>query len=93
MPGPGNWNLIGQTLSNRYVVESELCAGGMATVYSCMDQTLGRKVVIKVPHAELLQQPGFRERFIEEVRSLIALVHPHILPSRTTVSSKASPFA
>ena len=92
MPGPGNWNLIGQTLSNRYVVESELGAGGMATVYSCMDQTLGRKVVIKVPHAELLQQPGFRERFIEEVRSLIALVHPHLLPIQDYGEFEGVPF-
>lgn len=91
-PGIGSWNLIGKTLSNRYLVESELGAGGMATVYSCMDQTLGRKVVIKVPHAELLQQPGFRERFIEEVRSLIALVHPHILPIQDYGEFEGVPF-
>lgn len=92
-PGIGNWNLIGQTLSNRYLVESELGAGGMATVYSAIDQTLGRKVVIKIPHAELLRQHGFRERFIEEVRSLIALVHPHILPIQDYGEFEGVPFA
>lgn len=92
-PGIGNWNLIGQTLSNRYLVESELGAGGMATVYAAIDQTLGRKVVIKIPHAELLRQPGFRERFIEEVRSLIALVHPHILPIQDYGEFEGVPFA
>jgi formylglycine-generating enzyme required for sulfatase activity/tRNA A-37 threonylcarbamoyl transferase component Bud32 len=92
-PGIGNWNLIGQTLSDRYLVESELGAGGMATVYAAMDQTLGRQVVIKVPHAELLRQPGFRERFIEEVRSLIALVHPHILPIQDYGEFEGVPFA
>jgi formylglycine-generating enzyme required for sulfatase activity/tRNA A-37 threonylcarbamoyl transferase component Bud32 len=92
-PGIGNWDLIGQTLSNRYVVESELGAGGMATVYAAMDQTLGRQVVIKIPHAELLRQPGFRERFIEEVRSLIALVHPHILPIQDYGEFDGVPFA
>jgi serine/threonine protein kinase len=86
-------NLIGQTLNNRYLVESELGAGGMATVYFAMDQTLDRKVVIKIPHAELLRQPEFRERFIEEVRSLIALVHPHILPIQDYGEFEGVPFA
>ncbi|MBW2387240.1 MAG: SUMF1/EgtB/PvdO family nonheme iron enzyme, partial [Deltaproteobacteria bacterium] len=86
-------NLIGQTLSGRYRVESKLGAGGMATVYAAMDQTLGRQVVIKIPHAELLRQPGFRERFIEEVRSLIALVHPHILPIQDYGEFEGVPYA
>ncbi len=92
-PGLGSWNLIGETLSGRYRVESELGAGGMATVYAAMDQTLGRKVVIKIPHAELLQQSGFRERFIEEVRALIKLVHPHILPIQDYGEFQGVPFA
>ncbi len=92
-PGIGNWNLTGETLSGRYRVEGELGAGGMATVYSAMDQTLGRKVVIKIPHAELLQQSGFRERFIEEVRALIKLVHPHILPIQDYGEYEGVPFA
>lgn len=79
-PGVGDWNLIGETLSGRYTVESELGAGGMATVYAALDQTLGHRVVVKIPHAHLLHQPGFRERFIKEVRALIDLPHPHILP-------------
>lgn len=92
-PGLGNWNLIGETLAGRYRVEAELGAGGMATVYSAMDQTLGRRVVIKIPHAELLQQSGFRDRFIEEVRALIKLVHPHILPIQDYGEFHDVPFA
>jgi len=92
-PGIEHSDLIGQTLAGRYIVDSKLGAGGMATVYAAMDQTLGRKIVIKIPHAELLQQPGFRERFIEEVRSLIALEHPHICSIQDYGEVEGVPFA
>jgi serine/threonine protein kinase len=75
-------DLVGQTLKARYLVESKIGPGGMAMVYTAMDRTLDRKVVIKVPHPVLPRQSGLRERFVAEVRSLIALVHPHILSIR-----------
>lgn len=41
-------NLSGQTLSNRYVLEEKLGAGGFAAVYRARDRRLNRYVAVKV---------------------------------------------
>jgi serine/threonine protein kinase len=68
----------GTTLSDRYLIERELGAGGMATVYLAHDARHGRHVAIKVLHTDL--GPGFAvDRFLREVQILAPLLHPHIL--------------
>ena len=71
---------IGREVGGRYRIESRLGAGGMATAYLASDQRVRRKVVIKIPHPQLLRQPGFRERFQREVQSLTQLQHPGVVP-------------
>ena len=44
---------LAASLADRYRVERELGAGGMATVYLAEDLKHGRKVAIKVLHPEL----------------------------------------
>ncbi|MEO6877393.1 MAG: protein kinase, partial [Gemmatimonadaceae bacterium] len=66
-------------LSDRYRMERELGAGGMATVYLAEDIRHHRKVAIKVLHAELSAVLG-PERFIKEIELTANLQHPHILP-------------
>jgi serine/threonine protein kinase/Tol biopolymer transport system component len=61
-----------------YTIERELGAGGMATVYLAHDKRHGRKVAIKVLHAELAAVLG-AERFLQEIRVTANLQHPHIL--------------
>jgi TPR repeat protein len=70
---------IGTLLENRYRVNAELGRGGMGTVFLATDEKVDRLVVVKVPDVSLLEQPGFRERFARETRSLIQLSHPHIV--------------
>jgi serine/threonine-protein kinase len=65
-------------LADRYRVERELGAGGMATVYLAEDLKHGRKVAIKVLRPELAAVIG-AERFVREIRTIAALQHPHIL--------------
>jgi tRNA A-37 threonylcarbamoyl transferase component Bud32 len=65
----------------------------MATVYLARDQEHDRSVVVKVPRAELLRQPGFRRRFKREVRSLIALEHPNIVAVYDEGLHKGVPYA
>jgi serine/threonine-protein kinase len=66
-------------LADRYRVERELGAGGMATVYLAHDLRHERDVAIKVLHPDLGAALG-AERFVAEIRTTAALQHPHILP-------------
>ena len=66
-------------LTDRYHIERELGAGGMATVYLAEDLKHHRKVAIKVLHAELSALLG-PDRFLKEIELTARLQHPHILP-------------
>ena len=65
-------------LSDRYVVERELGAGGMATVYLAHDVRHDRHVALKVLRPELSAILG-AERFLAEIKTTANLQHPHIL--------------
>jgi eukaryotic-like serine/threonine-protein kinase len=66
-------------LSDRYRIERELGAGGMATVYLAEDLKHQRQVAIKVLKPELAAVLG-AERFVQEITTTAQLQHPHILP-------------
>ncbi|MDQ8155665.1 MAG: protein kinase, partial [Gemmatimonadota bacterium] len=66
-------------LADRYRIERELGAGGMATVYLAHDVKHDRKVALKVLKPELAAVLG-AERFVVEIRTTASLQHPHILP-------------
>ncbi len=66
-------------LSDRYRIERELGAGGMATVYLAEDLKHQRQVAIKVLREDVAQTVG-AERFLQEIRLAAGLSHPHILP-------------
>jgi serine/threonine-protein kinase len=66
-------------ISERYSIEHELGAGGMATVYLADDVKHDRKVALKVLRPELAAVIG-AERFLQEIKVTANLQHPHILP-------------
>ena len=66
-------------LADRYRIERELGAGGMATVYLAEDLKHHRKVAVKVLLPELAALLG-QERFLREIEIAARLDHPHILP-------------
>jgi len=66
-------------LADRYAIERELGAGGMATVYLSEDLKHHRKVAVKVLRPELAESLG-AERFLREIEVTAKLNHPHILP-------------
>jgi eukaryotic-like serine/threonine-protein kinase len=68
-----------EALGDRYRIERELGAGGMATVYLAQDIRHGRRVALKVLRPELAAVIG-AERFLGEIRTTANLQHPHILP-------------
>ncbi len=70
---------LAAALADRYRIERELGAGGMATVYLAEDIKHDRKVAIKVLKPELAAVLG-AERFVQEIKTTAAMSHPHILP-------------
>ncbi len=66
-------------LADRYAIERELGAGGMATVYLAEDLKHHRQVAVKVLRPDLAATLG-PERFLREVEIAARLQHPHILP-------------
>ena len=65
-------------LAERYRLERELGAGGMATVYLARDLKHERDVAVKVLRPELAAMLG-ADRFLNEIRISARLDHPHIL--------------
>ncbi|MGD8866530.1 MAG: protein kinase [Gemmatimonadales bacterium] len=70
---------LNTALSDRYRIERELGAGGMATVYLAEDLKHERKVALKVLKPELAAVLG-ADRFVQEIKTTASLQHPHILP-------------
>ena len=68
-----------QALSDRYRIEREVGAGGMAIVYLAEDLKHHRSVALKVLRPELTACLG-HERFLREIEVASKLTHPHILP-------------
>jgi len=70
---------LAEALVDRYRLERELGAGGMATVYLAHDLRHDRKVAVKVLRPELAAVIG-AERFLAEIKTTAALQQSHILP-------------
>ena len=69
----------GTVFGHRYVVQSQVGTGGMATVYRGTDQTLDRLVAIKVMLERYAQDPSFAARFKQEAQAAAALQSPYIV--------------
>ncbi|TFH66391.1 MAG: hypothetical protein E4G90_03810 [Gemmatimonadales bacterium] len=66
-------------LADRYTIDREIGAGGMATVFLALDLKHDRQVAVKVLDPELARTLGPR-RFLREIKTAANLNHPHILP-------------
>ncbi|MEP6741939.1 MAG: ABC transporter substrate-binding protein [bacterium] len=71
--------MIGQTLSNRYEIKTELGRGGMGVVYRAHDPLLNREVAIKLIPPTLLN-PETEQRFQREAQLVAQMDHPAIVP-------------
>ena len=70
---------LSAALVDRYRIERELGAGGMATVYLAEDLRHHRKVALKVIREGISAAMG-PGRFLREIRLAAGLHHPNILP-------------
>jgi serine/threonine protein kinase len=70
---------LGGRLGNFRVI-ALLGRGGMGAVYLAEDESLGRRVALKVIKSEWADDPGFRRRFEDEARNAAAIEHPNVVP-------------
>ena len=71
--------MIGNVISDRYVVQDEGIRGGMATVYRAYDKVSKRDVAIKLLHEDILSIPGMAEQFRIEANAAIMVSHTGIV--------------
>jgi len=71
--------LLGTKLNGRYRLEARIGAGGMSTVYRALDETLERRVAIKLMNTEVVSDSDQLERFRREARAVAQLSHPNIV--------------
>jgi serine/threonine-protein kinase len=70
--------LIGQTIGN-YRVTQKLGEGGMGSVYLAEHPHIGKKVALKVLHAEFASNQEVVARFFNEARAVNDIGHPNIV--------------
>ena len=75
---PPNIGREPQRIGSFEIIE-ELGRGGMGVVYRARDLQLDREVALKSPNPDLLERPGFRQRFMGEARASSKLMHPNIV--------------
>jgi serine/threonine protein kinase len=63
----------------RYRVVARIGKGAMGSVYSAVDEQLGRQVAVKLMLAEFEEDPELRERFFREARITGQLAHRNIV--------------
>src|SRR6476620_6946837 len=71
--------MIGEKLSDRYDIRSELGRGGMGVVYRAHDPLLNREVAIKLIPPTLLS-PESEQRFQREAQLVAQMDHHSIVP-------------
>ncbi len=69
----------GTVFGGRYIVQSQVGTGGMATVYRGIDNVLDRPVAIKVMLPQYANDPAFAQRFKQEAQAAAALQNPYIV--------------
>jgi eukaryotic-like serine/threonine-protein kinase len=72
-------SVLKAALADRYSIEREIGAGGMATVYLARDLRHERPVALKLLNPELAAVLGV-ERFLAEIKVTANLQHPNLLP-------------
>lgn len=78
-PHPSLVALLSQSVGGRYRIDRMVAIGGMAAVYEGCQESVGRRVAVKILLPELQDKQEYRERFQREVDILCRLDHPNCL--------------
>lgn len=68
-------SLVGDTIDDRYRIESKLGEGGMGTVYLSTRLMIGDTVAVKILHSARVSDPQAIERFRREAQAAARLKH------------------
>jgi serine/threonine-protein kinase len=71
--------LIGTTIDGRYRITGRVARGGMATVYTAIDERLERTVALKIIHPSQATNVHFVDRFTDEAKTIARLTHPNVV--------------
>ncbi len=77
-------NMIGRAFGS-CAIQQKIAVGGFGTVYKALDIKLNVFRAIKIFHAHLSEEKGFRKRFEIEMRLLALLDHPNIVRITTAI--------
>src|SRR5262249_16793221 len=69
----------GGLIDGRYRIRGRVARGGMATVYTAVDERLERTVALKIIHPTHSGDPRFLDRFTEEAKTIARLTHPNVV--------------
>src|SRR5256886_10902404 len=72
-------SLIGALVDGRYRIRGRVARGGMATVYTALDERLERTVALKIIHPGQRSDPNFLDRFTDEAKTIARLTHPNVV--------------
>lgn len=81
----------GEHIADNYQIIGQLGGGGMGVVLAALDRQLGRKVALKLIHAEL-RSADFRARFISEARAMARVSHPNVVTIHAFGEHDGAPF-
>ncbi|HEY2812935.1 MAG TPA: protein kinase [Acidimicrobiales bacterium] len=79
-------SLTGRLIGGRYRLERLIASGGMAQVWEATDETLSRRVAVKLLHPHLAADASFLERFKREAIAAARLSHSGIVSIYDTCS-------
>jgi beta-lactam-binding protein with PASTA domain len=71
--------LIGSLVDGRYRVRGRVARGGMATVYTALDERLERTVALKIIHPAQVSDSSFLDKFTDEAKTVARLTHPNVV--------------
>src|SRR5690349_5608665 len=70
--------MIGRRIQS-YVVQRKLGEGGMGAVYEMLHPGIGKRLALKVLHAEYAKKEPIVQRFFAEARAVNQIGHPNIV--------------
>jgi len=82
----------GVTRVGKYLLLGKLGEGATAKVYEALHPALNRTVAVKMLGHHLVYDKGFKDRFMEEARTIAGLSHPNIVQVFDTEQAYATLF-
>ncbi len=83
---------VGDLIGGIYRVEKLIGQGGMGRVVKAVHDLAKQVVAIKTLSPHLSEDPGLRERFLQEARALATFDHPNLVTLHTLIQDKGQFF-